>query len=104
MAKARDRLREKAGLCPPVHPSHQDSSSPHLCCSYSSFFPLNNEQANCLPRVAPERTKPLTQDTCSMGSTISYTDLGQNLEKGVCQTRHPSLPKQTQTSGPQRAL
>lgn len=56
MAKAKHRLREKARLCPPVHPSHQESSSPHLCCPNSSFFLLNNEQDNCLPRVAPERT------------------------------------------------
>lgn len=24
-----------------------------------------------------------------MGSTVSYTDLRENLEKGVCQTQHP---------------
>lgn len=34
-------------------------------------------------------TKPLTQDTCSVATTISYTDLRENLEKGVCQTQPP---------------
>lgn len=39
-------------------------------------------------------TKPLTQDACSVGTTISDPDLRENLEKGVCQTQPPACQKE----------
>lgn len=82
-AKARHILRDKVGLCIP--PTESSSS---CLCSVTSFTSTVNKIIAHL--VQHHRgMNPLTQDSCSMGSTISYTDLRENLEKGVCQAWQP---------------
>lgn len=76
--KARHTLRDKVSLCIP--PTESSSS---CLCSVTSFTSTVNKV------IAHRGMNALTQDSCSMGSTISYSDLRENLEKGVCQAWQP---------------
>lgn len=53
-ATAGDRLRERAGLCPPVYPPNQESSSP--ICAFLQRLLSSYQGKRHSPRVAPGRT------------------------------------------------
>lgn len=91
MAKGRHRLREEAGLCYLcISPMERAPAPISAVPTIASFSLMKKESAYLEQHQRRQQgTSPLTQDTCSMSSTVSYADLRKNLETGVHQTWHP---------------